>query len=448
MFNKKGLGYVKEQKKKLGGNGKVYFNNELKIATKVLKNPKNTNSRIRFIEEMKILKSIKDKNIDNVVKIINIDEQSLKIDMKLYDGDMTKVYNITKGNVRKSLELVLPIIIALKKLSELEKPIYHRDLKPSNLLVETNGEEIKLILADFGCAYINHEENERITDDFRAVGAQQYRAPEYQYGKVEDVNATGDIFSIGKLIWNLMVGNEREVFPYTLWFPKEYNLCERFEKTRELVSLNLLIASCVNYDKNLRTTYVGLINSINNLLNGSTVNVDLTTVMLAKAFESERLIKEVERKEKVKLLLRMFFGDFKKGIINLNDQIDLEMLKSIKEQYITNKEPYIELTESRILANGSEMILFEFRFQEVYMQISYRPKSIVNTLVGIQGVDKDLPYIYSFYGGTKKKSNNMTVFFIDGILHYKSDLDNQYKLYDETTWVKHLNNFIEDYIKL
>lgn len=438
---------MKEQKK-FGGNGKVFINDELKIATKVLKNPKNTNSYIRFIEEMKILKSIKDKSIDNVVKIINIDEQNLKIDMKLYNGDMTKIYNITKGNVRKTLELILPIIIALKKLSELEKPIYHRDLKPNNLLVEINGEEIKLVLADFGCAYIDHEENKRITDDFRAVGAQQYRAPEYQYGKVEDVDAAGDIFSIGKLIWNLMVGNESEVFPYTLWFPKEYNLCERFEKTRELVSLSLLIASCVNYDKNLRPTYDELINSINNLLNGSTVNADLTTVMLAKAFESERLIKEVERKEKVKLILKMFFEDFKKSIIYLNGHIELEMLKSIKEQYIINREPYTEIIENRILANGSEMALFEFRFQEVYMHISYRPKSNVNTIVGIKGVDKDLPYIFSFYGGTMKKSNNMTVFFIDGILHYKSDLDNQYKLYDETTWVNHINDFIGDYIRL
>lgn len=437
---------MNKNKNKFGGNGKVSINYDLKIATKVLKNPKNLNSKIRFIEEMKILKCIKDKKIDNIVEITNIDDQDLKIDMKLYVDDINKVYNVTKGNVRKTLELILPIIIALKKLSELEKPIYHRDLKPSNLLVETNGEEIKLILADFGCAYIDQEENQRITDDFRAVGAQQYRAPEYQYGKVEEVNAAGDIFSIGKLIWNLMVGNEFEVFPYTLWFPKEYNLYERFEKTRDLVSLNLLIASCVNYDENLRATYEILINTINNLLNGDTENADLTTVMLAKAFESERLIKDVERKEKVKLLLRIFFEDFKRTVINLNEQIELEMLKSIKEQYLEKPEPYTDLIEKQILVNGSETILFAFSFQEVYMQISYRPKSNINTLEGLQGIDKDLPYIYSFYGGTREKSNNMTVFFIDGILYYKLDLDTHYKLYDETTWLKHLNNFVEDYI--
>jgi serine/threonine protein kinase len=439
---------VKKQNYKFGGNGKVYINNELKIATKDLKNPKNMNSRIRFIEEMKILKSIQDKNIDNIVKILNIDEQNLKIDMKLYDGDMTKVYDITKGNVRKTLQLILPIIIALKKLSELESPLYHRDLKPNNLLVEINGEEIKLVLADFGCAYIDTEENERITDDFRAVGAQQYRAPEYQYGKVEDVNATGDIFSIGKLIWNLMVGNEREVFPYTLWFPKDYNLCERFEKSRELISLNLLIASCVNYDENLRPTYENLVNSVKKMLNASAVNTDLTAVMLAKAFESERLIKEVERKEKIGLLLKLFFEDFKKSIINLNGQFEIEMFKAIKDQYISRREPYTEQFKNLIITNGSERILFEFRFQEVYMQISYRPKSNVNTLIEIQGVDRDLPYIYSFYGGTKKKSNNMSIFFINGILHYKTDLDCQYRLYDETTWLKHLYNFVMDYISL
>lgn len=445
MYLKGGIS-VKKQEYKFGGNGKVSINTELKIATKYLKNPKNKNSRMRFIEEMEVLKSIKDKNIDNIVKILNIDEQHFKIDMQLYDGDMTLVYDITRGNVRKTVQLILPIIIALKKLSELENPIYHRDLKPNNLLVETNGEESRLVLADFGCAYIDTEENERITDDFRAVGAQQYRAPEYQYGKVEDVNAAGDIFSIGKLIWNLMVGNEREVFPYTLWFPKEYNLCERFEKSRELISLNLLIASCVNYDEDLRPTYENLVNSINNLLNGSALNTDLTTVMLAKAFESERLIKEVERKEKVELLLKLFFEDFKKSIINVNGKFEIEMLKAIKEQYVSSREPYTEQIKNRIITNGSETILFTFGFQGVYMEISYRPKSITNTLIEIQGVDKDLPYIYSFYGGTKKKGNSMCIFFINGILHYKSDLDCNYRLYDETTWAKHLNNFVMDYI--
>jgi len=148
MFNEKEVVSVKKENCNAGGNGKVYFDYKLNTATKVLKNPKNKNSRLRFIEEMKILKAIKDKNIDNVVEIYTIDEENLKIKMKLYDDDMTKVYDTTKGNVRNTLELILPIVVALEKLSELENPIYHRDLKPNNLLVERNGEEIKLVLAD------------------------------------------------------------------------------------------------------------------------------------------------------------------------------------------------------------------------------------------------------------------------------------------------------------
>lgn len=100
MYLKGGIS-VKKQEYKFGGNGKVSINTELKIATKYLKNPKNKNSRMRFIEEMEVLKSIKDKNIDNIVKILNIDEQHFKIDMQLYDGDMTLVYDITRD--RKSV---------------------------------------------------------------------------------------------------------------------------------------------------------------------------------------------------------------------------------------------------------------------------------------------------------------------------------------------------------
>lgn len=118
---------MNKQKTKFGGNGKISIDDELKIATKVLKSPKNKNSRIRFIEEMKILKCIKDKNIDNVVKIIYIDEQNSKIDMKLYDDDITKVPHCQpmKGSVMPVLPC-LNLIFSKQPVKELkaERIIY------------------------------------------------------------------------------------------------------------------------------------------------------------------------------------------------------------------------------------------------------------------------------------------------------------------------------------
>lgn len=65
--------------------------------------------------------------------------------MKKYDGSLYDIFEITRGNVKLSLKLILPIIKALYELSKCSPAIYHRDIKPDNILFEKANEtkEIK-----------------------------------------------------------------------------------------------------------------------------------------------------------------------------------------------------------------------------------------------------------------------------------------------------------------
>lgn len=207
---------------KCGGNGVVEIDKRKGIAIKTLQPGKGKESKNRYKIVIKVLQKLRYLNLDNIVEIIEVDEDASKIIMKAYDGDITNIFRLTRNNPVLSVELLLPVVKTLKYLSEMEKPIYHRDLKPANILYEFDGEIPILKISDFGCCYFK-QDGIRETPQFRAVGAQSYRSPEYDYGRVENVTSKGDIFSIGKILWTMINGVKNEVFPYTLWFPFEYN---------------------------------------------------------------------------------------------------------------------------------------------------------------------------------------------------------------------------------
>ncbi|MCI6000856.1 MAG: hypothetical protein MRZ23_05000 [Finegoldia magna] len=55
--------------------------------------------------------------------------------------------------MRKTVELLLPILRALNKILKFKNLIYHRDIKPDNILFEKDGEDYKLFITDFGICY-------------------------------------------------------------------------------------------------------------------------------------------------------------------------------------------------------------------------------------------------------------------------------------------------------
>ena len=82
----------------------------------------------------------------------------------------------------------------------------HRDIDPSNIMITSNG-KIKLI--DFGIAkrvYGNNTKESSYTVDGQFIGKPKYAAPELVRGLVDSQNVTTDLYAVGILLYQLLVG--------------------------------------------------------------------------------------------------------------------------------------------------------------------------------------------------------------------------------------------------
>ena len=426
--------------KKSGGNGDVEIDYDKKTATKTLKSDPKPESVTRYKREIEALKRISSLGINNVVEIKGFDEEKnkIKIIMKLYDGDLSALFPETKGNPILSCAWLRQIVLALKQLSELEIPIFHRDLKPANILYSREN-DVQLFLADFGCCYFEQDDN-RTTPAFWAVGAQNYRAPEYDYGKVENVNEKGDIYSIGKILWAMVNGVKHDIFPYTLWFPKEYNLSNRFGNQSEILQANLIIARCVSIDPSNRPTYDELLIMLDNI-NDKALSPSQEKMLKAKMFSAQREIESEEIRQFNYHMLNIFYLDFYDVISEtMKDYPDLLMIGRIYEIFLgafDRKDYHIKTKvegaqTSYIFSGACDNIYFDFKYNPTY---SVKNGTIDDKYANISGS-------YTIY--SKSNGESFSIRYINSLLHieYKDEI----VLYSKTIIRKYVEDMIDNYM--
>ena len=364
---------MKQTPDKKGGNSNIYFTKDSKVK-KFLRNTSSREKIKRFELELEIMEKFKACPIDGIVKVYDVfvDSKNVTqsyIKMKKYDGNINELLPYTRGEVRKTFKLLLPILHALNKISQFDNPIYHRDIKPDNILYEKNGEDYKLFISDFGICYLDRE-SERLTQVETAIGARMFIAPEYEKGRIENVDHTGDIFSIGKVIWYMINGLENGFLPSNFWHLDDYNLEKKFPDNEDIIFANNIISICLNYIPDERPDYDKLVILIENFLKKSKIDSDERLKMEVALYNEKRKIDLKEIKEKNALLVNTFSICFVKALEKLNSHYNFDLISTILTEYRRRSNNGVDYTSINV-ENNEEHYLYSKRIDRIYITINY-----------------------------------------------------------------------------
>lgn len=431
---------MKVKPDKQGGNSDIYFIEDLK-ARKYLRNTSSKEKIERFKLELEIMGLFKDKHVDGVIDVYDVfvDSNDIKksyIEMKKYDGNINDLLCYTKGDVRKTLELCLPILRALNKISKFKNPIYHRDIKPDNILYEKDGEDYKLFLTDFGICYLD-KEKERLTEIEIAVGPRMFIAPEYERGRIGNVDSKGDIFSIGKVIWYMINGVENDFLPSNFWFVDEYNLVKKFDNNEDIIFANNIISICLSINPEERPDYDNLINLIENFLKETKIDNDEKLKFEVRQYNEKRKIYLKEIREKNALLVNTFSIRFVKALEKLNNFYNLDLISTILLEYKSKSKNGVDYTSINMEHNSAHY-LYSRSFDRIYISINYNPANDNEKYCNV-----DINYhIYS----KNTISKLFRIFYKeDGELY--SEFKNEIKLFSEKVVLCWGEDLISEYVR-
>jgi WD40 repeat protein/serine/threonine protein kinase len=197
-----------------GGCGVVYMADQeepvrRRVALKILKLGMDTKSVIaRFEAERQALAMMEHPNIARVLDAGATETGRPYFVMELVRGvRITEYCDLNSLATEKRLQLFIQICQAIQHAHQ--KGIIHRDIKPSNILVTLHdGVPVPKVI-DFGIAKAS---DQRLTDktlftEFRSfIGTPAYMSPEQAEMSGLDVDTRSDIYSLGVLLYELLIG--------------------------------------------------------------------------------------------------------------------------------------------------------------------------------------------------------------------------------------------------
>lgn len=87
-----------------------------------------------------------------------------------------------------------------------EHGVTHRDVKPSNIMIDETG---AARLTDFGLAKLQDPDTNTLTQTGDVLGTAAYMSPEQALGRIDEIDARSDIYSLGATLYEMLCGRRQ-----------------------------------------------------------------------------------------------------------------------------------------------------------------------------------------------------------------------------------------------
>ncbi|HEX6885918.1 MAG TPA: serine/threonine-protein kinase [Planctomycetota bacterium] len=206
-----------------GGVGNVYLVQQhepfrRKAALKLIKLGMDTREvLVRFAQERQMLASMNHPNIAKVFDAGQTDTGRPYFVMEYVAGEpITDYCDRHKLPLRERLELFAIVCRAIQHAHQ--RGILHRDVKPSNVLVSNQeGRHVPMVI-DFGLAKVLRTEPASanlLTREGQFLGTPRYMSPEQIELPSEQIDTRADVYSLGVVLFELIVGEPPYERPIT-----------------------------------------------------------------------------------------------------------------------------------------------------------------------------------------------------------------------------------------
>ncbi len=197
-----------------GGMGTVYMAEQVRpikriVALKVIRAGLDSKQVVaRFEAERQSLALMDHPNIAKVLDAGATEKGEPYFVMELVKGvALTEYCDENRLAPKERVQLIVDVCSAVQHAHQ--KGIIHRDLKPSNILVAQYDDRPVPKVIDFGVAKATHQkltEKTLYTQLGQIVGTLEYMSPEQAVLNQLDVDTRSDVYSLGVILYELLVG--------------------------------------------------------------------------------------------------------------------------------------------------------------------------------------------------------------------------------------------------